>query len=111
MIGKSAKTIDDLRKVVDSLESVIKKGLSATTERELSEADHQIGVAFRGLQYNVMTVANETRKNMEAHRVSLRYRRAPVSSTPAIDTHVPDEQPKKDDESKAKKSRSRKAKK
>lgn len=75
MITKSAKTVDELRGVVDELEKAIEKGKKSTTERELAQAKSEIRTAFLGLEWNIRTVAKEVGKNLDSHLVDIRYGR------------------------------------
>lgn len=70
-----AKNTDDLRAIIDDLDKAIANVFSCKSEKELNHADHQLGLAFKGLQYGVMTVAGETRDKVDARRVQLRYER------------------------------------
>lgn len=69
-----AKTTDDLRAIIDDVDKAIKKVLTAESDKELNQADHELGVIFRGLQFGVMTVAGDTRKKVDSRRAELRYR-------------------------------------
>lgn len=84
MITKSAKTVDELRQVVDELEKSINVGLKSTTERELADAKARIRTAFLGLEWNIRTVAREVGTKLDSHLVDIRYGRtkAPLSLQP-----------------------------
>lgn len=75
MKSTAAKTTDDLRAIIDDLDAAIKKALEAKSDRELNHANHELGLAFRGLQYGVMTVASDVRKKVDSRHAELRYNR------------------------------------
>lgn len=98
MITKSAKTVDELRQVVDELEKSINVGLKSTTERELADAEAGIRTAFLGLEWNIRTVAREIRTKLDSHRVDIRYGRtkAPLSPRPEETKEVSEEKSAED---------------
>lgn len=75
MITKGAKTIAEFRAVVDELEALTNKMLKTSTDKDLSKVEGELTTAFRGLQYNVYVLAGEIKKQLDAHRVDIRYGR------------------------------------
>lgn len=70
----AAKTIADLRAIVDDLEKAAKAVEAAKTDKELADADYKRLVVAKGLQLGAMTVNREIGKRVLARRAELRYR-------------------------------------
>lgn len=75
MLKGSARTIADLRSIIDDLEKSIKEIDNAKSDKELADADYKRLVIAKGLQLGSMTVNREIGKKVLAKRASLRYER------------------------------------
>lgn len=69
----AAKTISDLRAIIDDLEGAVKSIENAKSTKELAEASQRRLVIAKGLQLGVMTVNREIGKKILARRAELRY--------------------------------------
>ena len=70
----SARTISDLRAIVDDLEQAVKAIDKAKNTKELANADYKRLIVAKGLQLGAMTVNREIGKKVLARRAELRYR-------------------------------------
>lgn len=91
---KSAETIEEFQLVVNNLKKVIDEAMCTTTERDYSQANVNLTTAFRAVQYNVMTLANATRRKLDSHHVDIRYGRVDVKK-PEADKATEKEKPAK----------------
>lgn len=69
----AAKTIADLRAILDDLEAAVSAVDKAKSDKELADADYKRLVIAKGLQLGAMTVNREIGKKVLAKRASLRY--------------------------------------
>lgn len=69
----SARTISDLRTIVDDLEKAVKAIENAKSTKELADADYRRLIVAKGLQLGAMTVNREIGKKVLARRAQLRY--------------------------------------
>lgn len=69
----AAKTISDLRAIIDDLEKAVKDIDNAKSSRELADADYKRLVIAQGLKLGAMTVNREIGKKVLARRAELRY--------------------------------------
>lgn len=70
-----AKTIADLRAIVDDLEKTVEGIDKADSTKELADLDYRRLIISKGLQLGAQTVGIEIGKKVLSRRAQLRYKR------------------------------------